>query len=91
MAAAAASVLGALYFVPSASATTEPQPAAAVQDVSPAGSPQLAETGSIDTTPYLVGGTGFLGVGTALLINAGRRSRAEDAAEDEDAESGAQA
>lgn len=35
----------------------------------------LADTGSVDTTPYLLGGTLFLGLGAALVSSAGRRSR----------------
>lgn len=37
-------------------------------------STDLADTGAIDTTPYLVGGTGFLAVGAALLLAARRRA-----------------
>jgi hypothetical protein len=86
VAAAAASILGALYFVPSASATPEHTPAAAVRQATTVGERQLAETGSVDTTPYLVGGTVFLGMGAALLVSAARRSRAEAAAEGQDPE-----
>jgi hypothetical protein len=96
VAAAAAAVLGALYFVPSASATAEHMPTT----VSPASvhkttadtaattatgtgtgtaGQQLANTGSVNTTPYLIGGTGFLGVGAALVINASRRARQDPA------------
>jgi hypothetical protein len=35
----------------------------------------LADTGSVDTAPYLVGGTAFLGFGAALVAVATRRSR----------------
>ncbi|MEU6081396.1 hypothetical protein [Streptomyces sp. NPDC047108] len=35
----------------------------------------LADTGSVDTTPYLVGGTLFLGFGAAMVAVAARRSR----------------
>ncbi|MEU7040133.1 hypothetical protein AB0A77_03625 [Streptomyces varsoviensis] len=38
----------------------------------------LADTGSVDTTPYLVGGIGFLGLGGALVTTAVRRTRASD-------------
>ncbi|MEU6170928.1 LAETG motif-containing sortase-dependent surface protein [Streptantibioticus parmotrematis] len=34
----------------------------------------LADTGSVDTTPYLVGGSAFLGVGAALLLYSRRRA-----------------
>ncbi|MEU4092692.1 hypothetical protein [Streptomyces sp. NPDC026673] len=78
----AAAVLGALYFVPNASASAEqPANASAQSSTSTAavtGSDQgqhLADTGSVDTTPYLVGGTAFLGLGAALVINASRRTR----------------
>ncbi|GHE04232.1 hypothetical protein [Streptomyces alanosinicus] len=36
---------------------------------------QLADTGSIDTTPYVVGGTLFLGVGAAFVVYSVRRER----------------
>jgi hypothetical protein len=84
VAAAAASILGALYFVPSASATGERPPTTAVRQVSATSERQLADTGSVDTTPYVIGGTVFLGTGAALLVNASRRSRAEAAAESAD-------
>ncbi|MGW1889606.1 hypothetical protein ACWCP6_04990 [Streptomyces sp. NPDC002004] len=35
----------------------------------------LADTGSIDTTPYLVGGTLFLGLGAGFVAYAARRER----------------
>jgi hypothetical protein len=81
VAAAAASILGALYFVPSASATAEHARAAAVRQASTTGRHELAHTGSVDTTPYVFGGTAFLAMGAALLVNASRRSRAGAAAE----------
>lgn len=34
----------------------------------------LADTGSVDTTPYLIGGTLFLGVGAGFVSFAARRS-----------------
>ncbi|MET8678590.1 hypothetical protein ABZW18_13650 [Streptomyces sp. NPDC004647] len=83
---AAGSMLFALWFVPSANATPEPAKsdsqsrpqatqvtqashATASKDLS------LADTGSVDTTPYLVGGTFFLGFGAAIVATAARRSR----------------
>lgn len=36
---------------------------------------QLADTGSFDTTPYVVGGTLFLGVGAGFLLYSARRER----------------
>ncbi|SDL90199.1 hypothetical protein [Streptomyces wuyuanensis] len=117
-AAAAGSLLCALWFVPSANATGDAEsgqpdrarsgasasgvadgargtsPAGGVPaaggtadtpapDAVPAGAedPQggtqdlsLADTGSVDTTPYLVGGTLFLGVGAGFVSYAARRS-----------------
>ncbi|MFF4425815.1 hypothetical protein ACFY04_34445 [Streptomyces sp. NPDC001549] len=44
----------------------------------PASHPQplLADTGSVDTTPYLLGGTLFLGVGAGFVTFSVRRSHA---------------
>ncbi|MGV4982499.1 hypothetical protein ACWC0C_30460 [Streptomyces sp. NPDC001709] len=36
---------------------------------------ELADTGSPDTTPYVVGGTLFLGVGAAFVVYSVRRER----------------
>ncbi|EST32041.1 LPXTG cell wall anchor domain-containing protein [Streptomyces roseochromogenus] len=36
---------------------------------------QLADTGSIDTTPYVVGGTLFLGLGAGFVVYSVRRER----------------
>ncbi|MFR0357892.1 hypothetical protein [Streptomyces sediminimaris] len=36
---------------------------------------QLADTGSFDTTPYVVGGSLFLGVGAGFLVYSARRER----------------
>ncbi|MEU6255639.1 hypothetical protein [Streptomyces sp. NPDC047043] len=36
---------------------------------------RLADTGSFDTTPYVVGGTLFLGVGAGFVIYSVRRER----------------
>ncbi|MDX2705498.1 hypothetical protein PV350_21955 [Streptomyces sp. PA03-6a] len=79
----AAAVLGALYFVPNASASAEHTANTSAQSsvsTATAGSgtdqgQHLADTGSVDTTPYLVGGTAFLGLGAALVVNASRRAR----------------
>ncbi|MGA4958211.1 hypothetical protein [Streptomyces lavendulocolor] len=78
---AAGTLLGALWFVPSANATVERPPAErhetrASAVASPTGARDglaLADTGSVDTTPYLLGGTAFLGIGTGLLAFAVRR------------------
>ncbi|MGW7054087.1 hypothetical protein [Streptomyces sp. NPDC054887] len=82
---AAGTLLCALWFVPSANATAEqeakPQPASQAQSPaqSPARSAQdqdlaLADTGSVDTTPYLLGGTAFLGVGAGFMAYSMRRA-----------------
>jgi hypothetical protein len=84
---AAGTLLAALWFVPSANATGEAggseenrthsapaaeQPAAAPDDTSGV---RLADTGpGADTTPYLVGGTALLGLGTAFVTYSVRRS-----------------
>ncbi|MFF3563395.1 hypothetical protein ACFYXS_25430 [Streptomyces sp. NPDC002574] len=80
----AAAVLGALYFVPNASANPEHTTTTAAEVSTTtsttasggAGDQQLADTGSVDTTPYLIGGTAFLGMGAALVVHASRRARA---------------
>ena len=89
---AAGTLLGALWFVPSANATgdaparTTPgtTPSAQVTTQARAASEttdttgtdtQLADTGSPDTTPYLVGGTLFLGVGAGFVVYSVRRER----------------
>lgn len=78
-------MLAALYFVPSASATPHHAAAStAVGTSAHAGAPashatprlDLADTGAVDTKPYLIGGSAFLVVGAGLVLNAGRRSRA---------------
>jgi hypothetical protein len=109
VAAVAAAVLAALYFVPSAhgastATTADTAPAAATApasatasasasgsgSVAPASasaplSGRLAETGMIDTKPYLIGGGVFLLAGAGLVVNATRRSRqALEAADAED-------
>ncbi|GAA1883697.1 LAETG motif-containing sortase-dependent surface protein [Streptantibioticus ferralitis] len=86
--AAAGGLLAALCFVPSASATVE-HPSPARQDVThhksaprngtlgepkaPTDAMNLADTGSVNTTPYVVCGTGFLVAGAALLVVSRRR------------------
>ncbi|MFD7497242.1 LPXTG cell wall anchor domain-containing protein [Streptomyces sp. NPDC059832] len=80
---AAATLLAALWFVPSANATDEPagapgvqsEPAAGAGD--PAAGPRLADTGTgTDTTPYLIGGVAFLGIGAAFVSHSARRADA---------------
>lgn len=76
VAAAAAAVLAALYFVPSAHASTPAVATTATTRAGAAGpSGGLAETGMIDTKPYVIGGAVFLVAGAGLVVNATRRSR----------------
>jgi hypothetical protein len=42
---------------------------------SSSGGRDLADTGSVNTTPYLVGGTAFLGLGAGFLVYSARRGR----------------
>ena len=89
---AAGTLLGALWFVPSANATddlparAEPSAApsshvttqarAATGNSSTTGEgTQLADTGSFDTTPYIVGGTASLALGAAFVAYSVRRER----------------
>ncbi|MFP8906623.1 hypothetical protein [Streptomyces atacamensis] len=92
-AAVAGGLLCGLWFVPSANATGDGEPAAAASraqagaqvqtqaqsqtQTGSGGEVLLADTGSFDTTPYLVGGLGFLGAGAALLVNARVRAGRE--------------
>ncbi|MGW0910543.1 hypothetical protein ACWD1Z_02170 [Streptomyces sp. NPDC002784] len=88
---AAGTLLGALWFVPSANATGDepardvPSPApstqvtqqaraAAVADSADSGV-ELADTGSFDSTPYVVGGTFSLAVGAGFVVYSVRRER----------------
>ena len=85
---AAGTLLGALWFVPSANATqdtparTEPSPQATTQARATTTSVEastddtrLADTGSFDTTPYVVGGTLFLTLGAGFVVYSVRRER----------------
>ncbi|MFF0185559.1 hypothetical protein [Streptomyces sp. NPDC005244] len=98
---AAGTLLGALWFVPSANASPDvPSPSGSApasapagtaptgtptgpetlsdtaQDTSSAGAgPQLADTGAVNTTPYVVGGTLFLGLGAGFVAYSVRRER----------------
>lgn len=98
---AAATLLGALWFVPSANATSESPARAqsatnttstesttttraraaaemagtAAADAADATETQLADTGSFDTTPYVVGGTVFLSLGAGFVVYSVRRER----------------
>ncbi|MBT2365007.1 hypothetical protein J7E88_06665 [Streptomyces sp. ISL-10] len=83
---AAGTLLCALWFVPSANATAEKQAAqqsgAASQtaqatlgglETSGGQELRLAETGSVDTTPYVIGGTAFLAIGAGFVAYSIRR------------------
>ncbi|MET7385075.1 hypothetical protein ACFYPT_16250 [Streptomyces sp. NPDC005529] len=98
---AAGTLLGALWFVPSANASPDvpspsgSAPASAPADTAPTGTPtgpetlsdtaqdtsstgtgpQLADTGAVNTTPYVVGGTLFLGLGAGFVAYSVRRER----------------
>jgi LPXTG-motif cell wall-anchored protein len=101
---AAGTLLGALWFVPSANATqdvstssgpasspgpvgttsapagTTATPLSAGSDPAPdheadGGGTRLADTGGIDTTPYLVGGTLSLALGAGFVTYSVRRER----------------
>ncbi|MFE4862372.1 LPXTG cell wall anchor domain-containing protein [Streptomyces sp. NPDC056670] len=79
---AAGTLLCALWFVPSANATDEQRPstppAHSAYRAAPApaeGPLALADTGGADTSPYLVGGTLFLGLGAGFVTYSVRRSR----------------
>ncbi len=84
---AAGTLLGALWFVPSANASQDeparPQvtqqaratTAESAQDRDTQDGAQLADTGSFDTTPYVVGGTAFLGLGAGFVVYSVRRER----------------
>lgn len=93
---AAGTLLGALWFVPSANATgdgtaehrTQTSTTTTLQTkagdgtetseesaAKPAVRTQLADTGSFDTTPYVVGGTLLLGLGAGFVVYSVRRER----------------
>ncbi|WP_394325121.1 hypothetical protein [Streptomyces rimosus] len=90
-AAAAGSVLLALWFVPSANATVEhgertthtPRSAQQNPTTQPQGAQRepdvlLADTGAFDTTPYAIGGAAFLGIGAGLVGFSVRRTRGSE-------------
>ncbi|MGX1908723.1 LPXTG cell wall anchor domain-containing protein [Streptomyces phaeochromogenes] len=95
---AAGTLLGALWFVPSANATgdgtaehrtqttttttlqtkagDEAEAEASEESAAEAAvRTQLADTGSFDTTPYVVGGTLFLSLGAGFVVYSVRRER----------------
>ncbi|WP_327304939.1 hypothetical protein OG730_16285 [Streptomyces sp. NBC_01298] len=86
----ATTLLAVLWFVPSANATAPGHekaasgapaaaPAAANLEVQAASAPEpalaLADTGGVDTAPYLLGGTLCLGAGAGFVAFSVRRSR----------------
>ncbi|WP_230396280.1 LPXTG cell wall anchor domain-containing protein [Streptomyces blattellae] len=88
-AAAAGTLLGALWFVPSANASMD-DPAGAEPSATPTSQvttqarvtteasvdgARLADTGSFDTTPYVVGGALSLGIGAGFVVYSVRRER----------------
>ncbi|MET8742070.1 hypothetical protein [Streptomyces sp. NPDC004728] len=84
---AAGILLAALWFVPSANATDGPAapsdnrngPTTTSAGDTAAG-PRLADTGTgIDTTPYLIGGVAFLGIGAAFVSHSARRTETRPA------------
>ncbi|MET9424426.1 MULTISPECIES: hypothetical protein [unclassified Streptomyces] len=71
---AAGTLLCALWFVPSANATAERQAAQELGGSRSGAAAQsageellLAQTGSVDTTPYVIGGTVSLGIGAGFV------------------------
>ncbi|MFK0097225.1 LPXTG cell wall anchor domain-containing protein [Streptomyces sp. NPDC091040] len=73
---AAGTLLCALWFVPSAHATgdtgTAPGTVATAGDDADSGA--LPETGTgVDTTPYVLGGVAFLGIGAGLVTYSSHR------------------
>ncbi|MBZ9643659.1 hypothetical protein ACFV7R_14720 [Streptomyces sp. NPDC059866] len=88
---AAGTLLGALWFVPSANATaddpaqeqptvtqtTQARAAATTTDTTgvQTDGTRLADTGSFDSTPYVVGGTLCLTLGAGFVVYSVRRER----------------
>ncbi|MBH1935502.1 hypothetical protein I5Q34_14675 [Streptomyces sp. AV19] len=79
---AAGALLCAGWLVPTANATPSPEhPSPPSRHAVPekardaSAGTRLADTGSVDTTPYVFGGVGFLAAGGALVTVAVRRSR----------------
>ncbi|MDR3082953.1 MAG: hypothetical protein LBV60_18865 [Streptomyces sp.] len=81
-AAIAGTLLGALWFVPSAGAAphrsgqrTQSSTAGSAITASAGPEVQLADTGAVNTTPYVVGGTVFLCLGAGFVTYSVRRER----------------
>ncbi|MFJ3666030.1 LPXTG cell wall anchor domain-containing protein [Streptomyces sp. NPDC090106] len=84
---AAGTLLGALWFVPSANASQdEPareqvtqQARATTEEAADASDAadgvRLADTGSFDSTPYVIGGTACLALGAGFVVYSVRRER----------------
>ncbi|MFF5365085.1 hypothetical protein ACFY4I_37755 [Streptomyces scabiei] len=77
---AAGTLLCALWFVPSANATQETavrEQATTTSDTATTtgDTRELADTGSPNTTPYVIGGTVMLGLGAAFVAYSIRRER----------------
>ncbi|MEV6173208.1 hypothetical protein AB0L99_34010 [Streptomyces sp. NPDC051954] len=86
---AAGTLLGALWFVPSANASwdgpSRPEPSATptsqvttqarVTTTASGDGTRLADTGSFDTTPYVIGGSFCLAVGAGFVVYSVRRER----------------
>ena len=58
----------------SASSASSASSKSYASSASSAGRLNLADTGSVDTTPYLVGGSAFLAMGAGLVVFSRRRS-----------------
>ncbi|MCX4669510.1 hypothetical protein OG453_22980 [Streptomyces sp. NBC_01381] len=88
-ASAAGALLGALCFIPSANATGHESPVKRAAAAAPGeqqhrathaetttADTRLADTGTgVDTTPYVIGGTAFLGLGAGFIAYSVRRDR----------------
>ncbi|MEU0985458.1 MULTISPECIES: hypothetical protein [unclassified Streptomyces] len=74
-AATAGALLCALWFVPSANATADQDGTGNQRTTAGVTGEELrlADTGSPDTTPYLIGGTAFLGIGVGFVTYAVRQ------------------
>jgi hypothetical protein len=59
---------------PTSQITTQARAASETTDTSGTET-QLADTGSLDTTPYVIGGTLFLGIGAGFVAYSVRRER----------------
>lgn len=67
---------GTAYSTPPDAQRARAVPAVAAESVREAADgTELADTGSPDTTPYVVGGTLFLGVGAGFVVYSVRRER----------------